>query len=108
MTEFELDDNLLTFGKERQTFGILEKEELTNDYTPGAVAGVTIMMSLDKVIFFRRVYSIGDWMNEVGGYSSLLLLAGWLILPLFKGHSLDKYLVYKLYKMQEAGSNDRG
>jgi len=26
-------------------------------------------MSLDKMVFTRRVYSMGDWMNEIGGYS---------------------------------------
>jgi hypothetical protein len=33
------------------------------------LAGISIMMSLDKMVFTRRVYSMGDWMNEIGGYS---------------------------------------
>jgi len=47
----------------------LHKDEPQNDYNPGMIAGITVMMSFDKTVTTRRVYSMGDWMNEIGGYS---------------------------------------
>ena len=58
------------------------------------------MMSMDKQVVSRRVYSVGDWLNEVGGYSSCLVLAVQLMLPLLRTFTLNKFLIQELYKMQ--------
>jgi len=50
-------------------------------------------MSLDKQVITRRVYSMGDWMNEIGGYSQFLVLAAAFLMPIFKLGTLDKYLI---------------
>ncbi len=68
-TEILTDDNFLTFSIKNQTVPIINKDGFQYDYNEGMLAGISIMMSLDKMVFTRRVYSMGDWMNEIGGYS---------------------------------------
>ena len=100
-TEYLTDDNYLTFTVNNATVPNLVKDEIQNDYNQGMLAGVSVMMSLDKVVTTRRVYSIGDWMNEIGGYSQALVLAAAILMPIFQIRTLDKYLVLKLYKKQD-------
>jgi len=66
----------VTFNKERQTYPHVFKDEIQPNYAPDSIVGVTVMMSMDKKVVSRSVYSMGDWLNEVGGYSSCLFLAG--------------------------------
>ena len=69
MTDYVTDDNWLTYGVKNVTHGDVIKDDLENDYNPGMVCGISIVMSMDKKFWQRRVYSIGDLMNEIGGYS---------------------------------------
>ena len=83
----------MTFSVNNVTVPILHKDDFVYDYNEGMLAGISIMMSLDKQVFTRRVYSMGDWMNEIGGYSQFLVLAAAFLMPIFKLRTLDKYLI---------------
>lgn len=61
-----------------------------------------IQMSPDKSTISRKVYSLGDIVNEIGGFFGSLDIVFRLVVPLFQFASLEKYLVSKLYKQQDA------
>ena len=69
MTDYVMDDNWFTYGAKNVTYGVVEKQDIQNDYNTGMIGGISIIMDLDKKFVERRVYSVGDWMNEIGGYS---------------------------------------
>ena len=101
MTDYVTDDNWLTFGVHNITYPVVHKEEVQSDNNIGMVCGVSIVMSMDKMFWSRRVYSIGDWMNEIGGFSQTIMLFVTLMVPMFQTDSFDKYLIQLLYKKQK-------
>lgn len=93
MTDYVTDDNWLTYGTKNVEHGVVMKDIIEPDYNEGVICGISIMMSMDKKFWERRVYSIGDLMNEIGGFSQFLVLYATLMLPLFQSDSLEKYLI---------------
>ena len=59
--------------------------------------GYNIEMSLDKVEYARSVYSLLDFLGDVGGLSSILLEIG-LSLGFLFSPVLDKFLATKIFK----------
>lgn len=55
-------------------------------------------MSPDKSTISRKVYSLGDIVNEIGGFFGSLDIVFRIFVSLFQFASLEKYLVSKLYK----------
>jgi hypothetical protein len=77
----------------------LEQTELANNL----MIKVGIQMSRDKRFIDRRVYTIYDWMNEVGGFYGFIQLFVAILLPLFQVWSLEKNLIQKLFKIELVG-----
>jgi hypothetical protein len=42
-----------------------------------------IEMSPDKFIIQRKVYSLGDWLNEIGGFQQIIYIVFLGIIPIF-------------------------
>ena len=61
-----------------------------------------VQMSPDKNIIERKVYSLEDLSNEIGGFVEFVVMPFYLLVTFFKIWSIDKYLVTKLYKQQDA------
>lgn len=70
---------------------------------------IMIGFNQDKVVIERKVYSLFDWLNEVGGFEAILRVFVQVFMPIVQVWSLDKYLVSKLFKRFEkdlAGDDD--
>jgi hypothetical protein len=61
---------------------------------------VLFVLDFDKQVVERHVYTISDWMNEVGGFHAYMHLLVTLILPIFQVWSLDKHLLRKTLMIQ--------
>jgi len=46
----------------------------------------------------RSIYSISDWLGEVGGFASSVQLIIMILLPFLRNAELESYLIGKLYK----------
>ena len=62
------------------------------------LGGIMIDLSLDKHIVKRHVYSIVEWLQEIGGIAAALRMICFLMLPLIQTWTLEKFLISKLYK----------
>jgi hypothetical protein len=67
------------------------------------ISEVVIQMGRDKRLIDRRVYTIFDWMNEVGGFYGFIQLLVSMVLPLFQVWTLEKTLIRKLFKIELSG-----
>ena len=67
-----------------------------------------IEMNFDKEVIERKVYSITDWMNEVGGFHSWMHLVVSFLLPMLQVWSIDKHLLRRLYSNQSGSKKDEG
>jgi hypothetical protein len=59
-----------------------------------------IALHFDKQTIERQVYSLSDWMNEVGGFHAYMQLIVTLLLPIFQVWSLEKHILRKIYRLQ--------
>ena len=59
--------------------------------------GYSIEMSLDKVEYSRSIYSLLDFLGDVGGLSSILLEIG-LSLGFLFSPALDEFLASNIFK----------
>ena len=66
---------------------------------------VLITLSFAKNTIERKVYSLTDWMNEVGGFHAYMSLLASFLLPFCQVWSLEKFLISKLYKSQSSQEN---
>ena len=55
--------------------------------------GVTFEIKLDMTSFDRRVYTILDWISDVGGLSGAIYAALRILCLLLKANDLDWYLI---------------
>lgn len=68
------------------------------------ISEILIQMGRDKRLIDRRVYTIFDWMNEVGGFYGFIQLLVSMVLPLFQVWTLEKNLIRKLFKIELSGA----
>jgi hypothetical protein len=97
-------DNIIPFAKAgNTTLATLEESSTMFESSPnGQVTNqFLIEMSSDYRVTNRSVYTLNDWINELGGFyvavSGFFLLIAGLITE-----SMDDYLVGNLFKLQES------
>ena len=66
---------------------------------------ILFSLTMDKLSIERRVYTLFDWAEEVGGFQGFILLLIQIVLPYCQVFSLEKYLVSKLFKSQRMAEN---
>ena len=64
---------------------------------PGFVGGFQVQVSQDQVQHARSVYTILDWLGDVGGLIDALKLIAHLLVALFSGGSMSGYLISQLF-----------
>ena len=69
---------------------------------PGLISGAMIEMSLDRPVSVRRVYSVLEWLGDIGGLSKIFLSVCYVIVTLLSPWDWEKYLVKKLYRAQKS------
>ena len=57
-------------------------------------------MSYDKRTIERNVATLTNWMQEVGGFNSLIWLAISIFLPFFQQWQAKKHLIHKVYRRE--------
>ena len=55
-------------------------------------------MSPDKFIIERKVYNIGDWLEEIGGFQQIIYVIFLATIPILNVWSIDKHFIAKIYK----------
>ena len=101
ITELITDDNYFPSRSHNQTyFEFVQGTSFPYNYL--GTNGIMVQMSPDKNIIERKVYSLEDLSNEIGGFVEFVVMPFYLLVPFFKIWSIDKYLVTKLYKSQDA------
>ena len=65
--------------------------------------GYSIEMSLDKVEYSRSIYSLLDFLGDVGGLSSILLEIG-LSLGFLFSPALDEFLASNIFPLRRKGA----
>ena len=59
---------------------------------------VTFELDLDKSVIDRQVYSILDWLGDIGGLVEALFFIGSTILAVFTFKQFDALMVSHLYR----------
>ena len=84
--------------KEEHYVNLQQKSNFVYGDLEGLISGVMIELSLDKKVSYRRVYSLLEWLGEIGGFFTVLNAACLFMVAMFSPWDWEKYLVRKLYK----------
>ena len=84
------------FPREVDFFQIIENQYFTDAWNPNSFGGMYFHISLDTKLHNRSVYSILDFLGDVGGFLSILLTMGsWFIalVSLLSSSFLERHVV---------------
>ena len=79
---------------------MIEGEKFTNGWYAGNIMNFAFQMSLDTKQYTRSVYSILDFLGDVGGLLSILLPIGGAFIALLDqlfDRTLDGYIISKVF-----------
>ena len=62
------------------------------------INGFMFEMSPDKFIIERKVYNMGDWLEEIGGFQQIIYVIFLATIPILNVWSIDKHFIEKIYK----------
>ena len=88
------------FPREAEWFEFIEGAKFNNDWYAGNIMNFAFQMSLDTKQYTRSVYSILDFLGDVGGLLSILLPIGGAIISLLDqlfDRTLDSYIISKVF-----------
>ena len=80
-----------------QTFRTINTGYRPHEFNDLVHMGVIFEMDLDATTVDRVVYSVVDWLSDLGGLSSTLISIFTGLFFLLKYNNLDFYMVSKLY-----------
>ena len=88
------------FPRQADWFEMIEGEKYNDGWEPESIMNFAFTMSLDTKQYNRSVYSILDFLGDVGGLLSILLPIGGAIIALldelFK-RTLDSYIIERVF-----------
>ena len=87
-------ENDITYRPEFVGFRPMEHDEHSH-------AGVVFEMDLDMTSYDRRVYTVLDWLSDVGGLAGAMFAGIRVLSLLFLSNDLEWYLISKLYKRDQ-------
>ena len=64
------------YPREEEFFSLSKLDEYNDGLHPNSFGGVQIQMSLNTVLYTRSIYSILDFLGDVGGLLGILLSIG--------------------------------
>ena len=88
------------FPRQADWFEMIEGEKYNDGWEPESIMNFAFTMSLDTKQYNRSVYSILDFLGDVGGLLSILLPIGGALIALldelFK-RTLDSYIIERVF-----------
>ena len=101
------------FPRKAEWFEFIEGAKFNNDWYAGNIMNFAFQMSLDTKQYSRSVYSILDFLGDVGGLLSILLPIGGAFIALIDelfSRTLDSYIITKVFfyrkKLKKPAKND--
>ena len=88
------------FPREAQWFELYEDETYNEPVRDDKIASFSFSMSFDTKQYTRSVYSILDFLGDVGGLLSILLPIGGALISLLDqlfDRTLDSYIISKVF-----------
>ena len=98
------------FPKEEEFFNLIKLDEYNDGLYPNSFGGVQMQMSLNTVLYTRSIYSVLDFLGDVGGLYSILMSLCQIIvgIPTFLfGSKLQKFLADKIFEKKYDACNQR-
>ena len=86
--------------REAEWIELVETQRYNNGWDDNSIAALVFYMSLDTKQYTRSVYSILDFLGDVGGLLSILLPIGGAFISLldqFFDRTLESYIVSKVF-----------
>jgi hypothetical protein len=83
ITELNTDDNYFPSFANNQTYFEMKTGTSFNYSNLGGGNAIMIQMSPNKTIISRKVYSMQDLLNEIGGFVQVLDIMFRIVIPLF-------------------------
>ena len=88
------------FPREAEWFELFDDEDYNDGWRNDKIASFTFQMSFDTKQYTRSVYSILDFLGDVGGLLSILLPIGGALISLLDqlfDQTLDSYIISKVF-----------
>ena len=111
--KIESDESFVNFGLSDPTeyiFYSLEdayKPKTRSKYTePSFVFGYRFGISPDLIKRTRSIYTVLDWLGDVGGLTDALIYIGKALMMIFPGGSFATFLASKLFYSSAAADSD--
>ena len=77
---------------------MIEKDSFSYYENKNIINGILLDMHDAILTTNRSIYSISDWLGEVGGFASSVQLIIMILLPFLRNAELESYLIGKLFK----------
>ena len=111
-SRINLQDHFVNFDsltelENDKVFSLVEMRQRPAQWDDDIIMNISFELSLDLLIVLRDGYTIIDIISDLGGINAVCMVVFPMIINLFKGQSLDKYLVSKLYLDQEENKGKR-
>ena len=91
----------LTVLKDATVFSIEKQAALPYEKDLNVQIDLTVEMNLDQKVVFRGVYSVLDYLSDVGGIQAMLISGVAYFLSLWNYNMLDNHMVSRLYKLKK-------
>ena len=90
------------FPREEEFYSFEKDEAIHNDYNINSLGGIDLYVSKELIHHNRSVYSVLDWLGDVGGlYSILIGLGHFIVTTIYNyifGSRLEAFLITKIFK----------
>ena len=105
VTHLELQDEILQWGQWTQKessniFKITETSTRPYEFPDNIHMSVTLELETDLIHVDRQVYSLLDWLGDVGGLGDALFWMGKVFIIFYHFRQFDFWLLDKLYKVK--------
>lgn len=105
ITELNLQDILWQWSSwtredHLDVFSIKETKKRPYEFRDNIHIQLTFELSLDMTVIDRQVYSLLDWLGDIGGLGEALFFLGGGLLLILKYGQLDQMLVNALYQVK--------
>ena len=88
----------------RQEQGLFKLNQLPNlpyEQDDNTWISVTLEMDLSLTQYQRNVYTLFDWLSDIGGLSGMLFSLFALFMAAWNYNQFDNYMVHRLFKMKK-------
>ena len=110
VTQLELYDNIPLgelYPESREIFKITSQNQRPYEFPDGNQVVVSFEVSLDRIKIQRIVFSLLEWLGDVGGLLEILYITFSLLYMAFHYQTFEEYLVEKLYRKKSQNFTEK-